>query len=143
MTTWPTMPDCGSYLVWPCEGLDWIHPDDIELANRWIPSNRVFLRTHFDGEHYHLKYGDARLRVRPTMWLTVPNEGFEVGDQVEILGHFQENDPCIGRITEIRFDKPHNRILYTVETRELVLPRTFLATDLMPIHRRIQLREPD
>jgi hypothetical protein len=148
MTIWPTvsnnclncsekrlgqsfsMPVCGAYLVWPGDGTDWIHPEDIEQASRWIPSLRVFRRHSFDGEYYRLQYGDVSIRVRPSMWHRVDDEGFSVGDQVEVLGRFQENEPCIARILEIRFDKPHNRVLYTLEARELPLPRSYVASDL-------------
>lgn len=143
MTIWPDMPDCGVYLAWPDDGTQWIHPDDIELATQWIPSNRVLRRHSYDGEYYRLQYGEQKIRVKPTMWHRVVDEGFAVGDQVEVLGRFMENEPCIGRITEIRFDKHYNRILYSVETRELPLPRPFILSDLMPLHRKMQLRESD
>jgi hypothetical protein len=143
MTIWPDMPDCGAYLVWPCDGSAWIHPEDVELASRWIPSTRVLRRIRFDGEFYHLRYGEQSIRVRPTMWHRVADEGFDVGDQVEVLGRFLENDPCIGRIVEIRYDKSNQRVLYTVESRELPLPRSFLADDLKPLNRRVELRESD
>jgi hypothetical protein len=136
MTIWPTMPDCGVYLVWPSDGVDWIHPDDVEKASSWIPSNRVFRRTQFDGTFYELHYGDQRIRVKPTLWHRVPDEGFSVGERVEILGRFLENEPCLGRILEIRFDKPSNRILYTIESRELPLPRPFVAGDFVSLDKR-------
>lgn len=141
MTMWPEMPDCGVYLVWPSDGYDWIHPDDIALVERWIPSTRVFRRHSFDGEYYRLQYGDQIVRVKPTMWRRVEDEGFSVGDRIEILSHFQQNEPGLGLITEIRFEKSSNRILYTIESRELPLARSFLASDFVPISPRHQLIE--
>ena len=143
MTIWPQMPDCGAYLVWPCEGQDWIHPDDVAQVNQWIPSSRVFRRHSFDGEYYRLQYGEHSVRVKPTMWRRVDDEGFSVGDRVEVLSHFQENEPCLGVIVEIRFEKSSGRILYSIESRELPLPRPFVATDLVQLTRRPQLRERD
>jgi len=143
MTIWPQMPDCGVYLVWPCEGQEWIHPDDIEHVNKWIPSSRVFRRHSFDGEYYRLQYGEQSVRVKPTMWRRVDDEGFSVGDRVEVLSHFQENEPCLGVIAEIRFDKSRNHILYSIESRELPLPRPFVASDLVQLSKRPQLRERD
>ena len=140
---WPEMPDCGVYLVWPNEGLDWIHPDDVAQVERWIPSTRVFRRHSFDGEYYRLQYGEQVVRVKPTMWRRVDDEGFSIGDRVEILSHFQENEAGLGIITEIRFEKSSNRILYSIESRELPLPRPFLATDLVPLTPRHHLRERD
>jgi len=143
MTVWPEMPDCGVYLVWPNEGLGWIHPDDVAQVESWIPSTRVFRRHSFDGEYYRLQYGEQVVRVKPTMWRRVDDEGFSIGDRVEILSHFQENEPGLGIITEIRFEKSSNRILYTIESRELPLHRPFLATDLVPLTPRHHLRERD
>jgi hypothetical protein len=143
MTMWPEMPDCGVYLVWPCDGNGWIHPDDVAQVEKWIPSTRVFRRHSFDGEYYRLQYGDQDVRVMPTMWRRVDDEGFSVGDRIEVLSHFQENDPGLGVISEIRFDKSSNRILYTIESRELPLPRPFFATDFVPLTPRHPLRERD
>jgi hypothetical protein len=140
---WPEMPDCGAYLVWPENSIQWIHPDDVSQAERWIPSSRVFRRDSFDGVFYRLRYGQQSIRVKPTMWLQVTDEGFEIGDQVELLSHFRENDACIATILEIRFEKSTGRILYSLESRELMLPRPFEASDLAQLTRRPQLRERD
>ena len=142
MTIWPQMPDCGVYLVWPQDGQEWIHPDDVALVEAWIPSTRVFRRHSFDGEYYRLQYGEQTVRVMPTMWRHVEDEGFSVGDQVEILSHFQENEPGLGMIKEMRFEKSSNRILYSVDSREMPLPRSFVAADLVQLTRRPQLKEP-
>jgi hypothetical protein len=73
------------------------------------------------------------------MWRRVDDEGYSVGDRVEVLSHFQENDPCLGIITEMRFDKSSGRILYSIESRELPLPRPFLAGDFAQLERKPQL----
>ena len=65
MTTRPSIPDCGAYLVWPCEGMDWIHPEDVEQAEKWIPSTRVFRRRSFDSEYYFPPKCDAWPQVQP------------------------------------------------------------------------------
>lgn len=141
MTIWPEMPDCGVYLAWPCDGTDWIHPDDVVIVENWIPSSRVFRRHSFDGEYYRLQYGEQTVRVKPTMWRRVDDEGFSVGERVEILSHFQENDPGLGIIKEMRFEKSSNRVHYWIESRELPLPRPFVASDLVSLTARPQLRE--
>ena len=143
MTIWPTMPDCGAYLVWPCDGIEWIHPEDVEQVEKWIPSSRVFRRHSFDGFYYRLQYGPQSVRVKPTMWRRLDDEGYSVGDRVEVLSHFQENDPCLGIIREMSFDKPSGRILYSIESREMPLPRPYFAGDLAQLERKPQLREPD
>lgn len=143
MSLSPNMPDYGVYLVWPCEGNQWIHVDDVAIVEHLIPSNRVFRRSLFDGEYYHLNYGDQRLRVRPTMWLQVPDEGLWIGDQIEIIANFYENEPCIGKIVEMRLDQNLNRILYSIESREQILPRNYLVEELKQLHQHVQLRESD
>jgi len=142
MTIWPQMPDCGAYLVWPQDGVEWIHPEDVALVEAWIPSTRVFRRHGFDGEYYRLQYGEQTVRVKPTLWRRVDDEGFSVGDHVEILSHFHENEPGLGTIKEMRFEKSSNRILYSIESREMPLPRSFVAADLVPLTRRPQLKAP-
>ncbi len=137
------MPDCGVYLVWPCDGIDWIHPEDLAIVETWIPSTRVFRRLNFDGVYYELQYGKQTIRVKPTMWCHVEDEGFSVGERVEVLSHFLENEACLGVITEIRFHKSSGRILYSIQSRELPLSRPFFATDLVPVDRKPQLRIPD
>ena len=143
MTLWPDMPDCGVYLVWPTEGSQWIHPEDAELASQWIPSTRVWRRSQWEDGYYRLHYGNQAIRVRPSMWHRVDDEGFSIGDPVEILGRFLENEPCIGRVVEIRFHKPSGRIHYTIESRELVLPRPFLTEDLRRLEEKVHLRASD
>ena len=83
MINWPELPDCGVYLFWPEEGTDWIHPDDLSIVQGWIPSTRVFRRHSYDGVYYRLQYGVDVLRVKPTLWLKVADEGFWIGDQVD------------------------------------------------------------
>ena len=143
MTLWPDMPDCGVYLVWPTEGSQWIHPEDAELASQWIPSTRVWRRSQWEDGYYRLHYGNQAIRVRPSMWHRVDDEGYSIGDPVEILGRFLENEPCIGRVVEIRFHKPSGRIHYTIESRELVLPRPFLTEDLRRLEEKVHLRASD
>jgi hypothetical protein len=130
------MPDCGVYLMWPSEGSSWIHPEDIETANGWIPSTRVFRRHSFDGTYYRLQYGQQSIRVRPTLWLRVPDEGHSVGDRVEIKSCFQWNDPGLAEIVEIRWDKPLGRIVYTLQSRDLIHARPFLSEDFASLEKR-------
>jgi hypothetical protein len=143
LTMMPTLPDCGVYLVWPTEGTDWIHPEDVATASELIPSDRVFRRTLYDGEYYRLEYGPSVIRVRPTLWLQVADEGIGIGDQVEVLSRFLENDPGIARIADVRYDKASGEIRYFVEMREIVLPRTFVVEDLKLLSQKVHLRESD
>lgn len=134
--TWPELPDCGVYLTWPHDGVDWIHPDDIQLAEELIPSGRVFRRVSFDGTYYRLEYGDRVLRVKPTMWLKVHDEGFWIGDQVEIKGDFLTNEPSIAVITDARFEPSTGLISYTLIQRDMMLDKNYHADELRGLTKR-------
>jgi hypothetical protein len=103
----------------------------------------VWYRTDFDGIYYHLSYGQQSIRVLPSMWHRVKDEGLRIGDRIEVRDQFHQNEPCLGKIVEMRWDKPSGRILYTIETRELVLPRQFYVDDLIRLNEKTQLRESD
>jgi hypothetical protein len=136
---WPEMPDCGVYRFWPEAGYAWIHPDDVAVAESWIPSDRVFRRHSFDGVYYRLQYGDVAIRVKPTLWIRVPDEHLWVGDQVEILGDFRTNEPSIASISEVRYDQLLQRIVYTLVQRGIVLDRPYVLEELRGLTSRPQL----
>jgi hypothetical protein len=142
MIDWPELPDCGVYLNWPAEGTDWIHPEDVSVVERWVPSDRVFRRIGFDGTYYHLQYGDTVARVKPTLWLKIIDEGFQIGDQVEVKSIELEREPIIARILEIRYDAALGSVYYLLEHRELPLARRYRGEELHQLTRRPELREP-
>ena len=143
MTTWPELPDWGVYFHWPEEGTDWIHPEDVELAQAWIPSNRVFFRHGFDGTYYHLKYGEKSLRVKPTLWTRIACEDFHIGDAIEVRNYNMERDPIVATIIEKRFEVETQRIGYNLVHRELPVDRVYHAEELKSLHPRVVLRESD
>lgn len=136
----PDLPDWGVYLRWPTEGNVWIHPDDVELAERLIPSRRVFKRFRWDGEFYWLAYGKLRLRVAPTMWLAVPGADIEVGNQVELLARHGENDAGIYRVRELLFASKRGELEFFLERGEMPLPNTFGREDIRPLQQQFNLR---
>jgi hypothetical protein len=136
----PALPDWGVYLRWPGNGEAWIHPQDIGLVRGLVPSRRVFRRSRWDGEFYHLHYGELRFRVRPSMWVRVPNIDLEVGQQVELLSSQQKNDPGIFRIAGILFVPARGEIEYALHGEELTLKRKFSRDDLRPLQVQHQLR---
>ncbi len=136
----PELPDWGAYLRWPSNGDEWIHPQDVELVRRLIPSRRVFRRSQWDGEFYHLHYGEKSFRVRPSMWVRVPDIDLDVGQQVELLSCQQRNDPGIYRIADIYFVPASGEIEYGLQSEELRLKRKFHRDDLRPLHVKHHLR---
>lgn len=136
----PDMPDYGVYLHWPMPGRDWIHPDDVDLAERWIPSPRVFQRFQYDGSYYHLRYGAETLRVLPTMWTTVSKVDVEVGDKIELLSHFGQKDPCVATIVDIFCPRAEGQIEFWLRRGEMTLPQSFARHDFRPLTLRHHLR---
>ncbi len=124
----------GVYPWWPEDGEDWIHPEDREIVRTLLPGPRVFRREpKMRGRLYELSYGDVKFRVRPTLWLTVPGEGFEVGDRVEIKSMLGENPPDVAVIQEMFWSSREKVIHYLVELHEMVNERRFRAKDLRPV----------
>ena len=89
---WPPLPDYGCIPRWPQDGQGFIHPDDVPVATRCFPSERVFRRDRFDGVYYHYSYGSLRFRLRPSMWLKVISDGIDIGDRVETVGASLERE---------------------------------------------------
>lgn len=136
----PALPDWGVYLRWPSDGDAWIHPEDVDLVRRLIPSRRVFRRSAWDGEFYQLHYGELTFRARPSMWVRVPDTDLEVGQQVELLSRHQENDPGIFRIAGIFFVPATSEVEYALLNDELTLKRRFSRADVKPLQVKHILR---
>jgi hypothetical protein len=123
----PQLPDYGVYAWWPEAGHAWIHPDDVALVTQLIPSDRVFRRERFDGVYYHLCYDQHRCRVRPSMWLKVPYEGFDCGEEVEVLSDGMMREPFVGVILEMHYQRSKGKILYTLRRADVTLPQQYLS----------------
>jgi hypothetical protein len=129
-------PQYGVYLRWPCDGDDWIHPEDIESVKRVIPSRRIFEREDIDIDYTMISYANLRLRVRPTMWLDVEYDSYWVGDQVEIKSQLGRRDPMIATIREILWDPDSHRIEYYLQSGEReALHTPFFVEDIQPAFR--------
>jgi len=136
-------PDFGVFLTWPESGENAFHPEDLKLAREWIPSDRVLYRLHFDGIYYHLYYGEQSIRVKPSMWLPVADEGFRVGDRVEVPSQLMKNDPMVAKIIEMRFAQAQSVIKYTLLNHEMPTPRSYLAEELTLLSQRHDLLHSD
>ena len=128
----------GIFPWWPDSGDEWIHPDDLRVARKIIPGGRVFRREQVDNEYFELRYGRARVRVKPALWKVVQSDGFDVGDRVEILSRLNLNRPAIGVIRDMHWDADTRQIRYYVRSRGQKLPRSYSAEDL----RRISPLDP-
>ena len=129
----------GVYPWWPAEDDSWIHPDDVELCYRLIPSPRVFRREFLDQQYNRLTYGELILRVRPTMWLEVPTDGYLVGDRVEIRSEMGRRRPAIARIEDIFFCRRQQRLEYYLSVQSNRISEPFELTQFQPA---FDLNEP-
>lgn len=128
-----TDPKYGIYPWWPEDGNAWLHPDDVHAARRMIPSERVFCRDGSEGEYIVLHYGDVRLRVRRTLWLEVPWEGYNVGDWVEVMARGSKNEFRTGRIREMLWNAHAGVIHYQIEQAGSKVETLYTADDLRPV----------
>jgi hypothetical protein len=80
-----------------------------------------------------MRYGDVRLRVRRTLWLEVPGEGFHVGDWVEVMSKGSKNEFRTGRIREMLWHAKSQSLRYQIEQAGLPIEKLFQADDLRPV----------
>jgi hypothetical protein len=138
-----TDPKYGHYPWWPEDGTDWIHPEDVELARSFIPSQRVFRRDGERGEFVVLHYGDTLLRVRQTLWVELESEGFDIGDIVEVRSRGMTNEPRTGTITEMLWDEHEGELRYQISDRGKLIETQYSRDDLKhvePAAERLEVR---
>lgn len=107
-----TFPQYGLMPRWPENGEGFIHPEDVAIVSRLIPTERVLRRDSFDGQYYHYRYGVLAFRLLPCMWLPIAGEGLDIGDDVEVMGVGMERDLFVGVITGMYYVRRKGRILY-------------------------------
>ena len=127
---WPILPDYGCIFRWPQDGVEFIHPDDREVALRCFPSERVFRREEFDGEYYHYRYGEVTFRLKPVMWLKVKEEGFDIGDQVETVGLGLERDRFVAQIWGIYYLRRKGRLVYRLRRGDQEIPQLYTSDEI-------------
>lgn len=123
-------PQYGLLPRWPENGNEFIHPDDVPLVSRLIPSERVLRRDSFDGTYYHYRYGEFVFRMRPCLWLTIKAEGLDLGDEVETIGLGMERELFIGVITGMYYVRRKGRILYRLRKSDQTMKQLFVREHL-------------
>ena len=140
---WPPLPDYGCFPRWPPDGQSFIHPDDVAVAVRCLPSERVFRRHAFDGVFYHYTYGSVRFRLRPCLWLQVKAEGIDIGDRIETIGVGMERDLFVAEVWGMHFVRRKGRILYRLRQGGNVVPRLYASHQLRLLTDKSTVREGD
>ena len=140
---WPQFPQYGCFFRWPADGQGWIHPADVPLVLRCLPSERVVRRDSFDGVYYHYRYGDLCFRLRPCLWRTVTPEGFDVGDQVETTGVGLQRELFVGQIAGMYYVQRKGRILYRLRHADQLVPRLYSSDHLRQLTEKARVRPGD
>ncbi|TWT95441.1 DUF6960 family protein [Neorhodopirellula pilleata] len=125
---------------WPENGQGFIHPADVPLVSRLIPSERVLRRDSFDGTYYHYRYGDFAFRLRPCLWLPIKAEGFDLADEVETIGTGMERELFVGVITGMYYVRRKGRILYRLRRGDQTLKRLFVREHLRLLSEKQRVR---
>ncbi len=125
-------PTHGVFPWWPEEGTDWIHADDIELAQKVIPGRRIFRREDIEGGMLLVTYGKIQLRIHPVMWLEVPEPDYRVGDHVEIKSKLGKVEPKIAEVSEVYWDRYKRRAEYHLVHLGKPLPGAYTPDSLSP-----------
>lgn len=128
-----TDPQYGVYPWWPEDGDDWLHPEDVIAARQMIPSWRVFRRDGRKNSYSILHYGAVRLRARPTLWIKMHAEGYDLGNWVEVKSRGIRNTPRTGIIREMRYNPWSKRIEYQIHDTYLPIETHYHAEDLRHI----------
>jgi hypothetical protein len=126
-------PKYGYFPWWPEDGDAWVHPDDVAAARGMIPSHRVFCRDGSEGEFLLLRYGEARLCVRRTLWQEVELEGFSIGDWVEVHSRGMLNEPRTGVIREMLWDERARAMRYQISENGQPIEQLYAREDLQRV----------
>ena len=140
---WPQLPDYGCIPRWPQDGQGFIHPDDVPVATRCFPSERVLRRDHFDGVYYHYSYGSVRFRLRPTMWLKVKSDGIDIGDMVETIGLGLERELLVAQVWGMYFIRRKGCILYRLRRGDTKVANLYSAGQLRLLTDKSVIRPGD
>lgn len=131
-------PRYGYYPQWPQDGDDWLHPEDVELARRSLPSPRIWRREGQSGVFHIIRYGDQTLRVKPALWQESPAPAYQIGDWVEVRTRMMKNTAHTGRVVEVMWDDYQSQITYHIQEQDNPIPNAYTADDLKPVEPTIE-----
>ncbi len=134
-------PQYGLMPRWPENGDAFIHPDDVSLVSRLIPSERVLRRDSYDGTYYHYRYGDLSFRMRPCLWLPIEAEGLDLADEVETIGVGMERELFIGVVTGMYYVRRKGRILYRLSRGDQTIGRLYVREHLRLLTEKRRVRK--
>ena len=119
------------FCLWPEDGEDWIHPNDLEVARLLIPSKRVFRKEDCTDPilkrlgYVEYAYGDLSFRGLPTLWHEVVSDGYEMGDSVELKSGYGKLRPIITDIVGIFWNRHDQTIEYELIKNGVPQPKRY------------------
>ena len=122
------------FCLWPEDGEDWIHPNDLESARALIPSKRVFRKEDCSDPvlknlgYVDYSYGDRSFRGLPSLWHEVVTEGYELCDTVELKSGNGKLRPIIADIVGMYWNRKVQAIEYELEKNGVPQPNRYQAT---------------
>ncbi|MFK7765953.1 MAG: hypothetical protein AB8B55_01840 [Mariniblastus sp.] len=125
-------------LWWSDQIPSWIHPDDVEIADRLVPGGRIFRREECENfadrelGYSFMSYGEEGFRALPAICMEVRHEGFELNDFVEIKSGFGKRFRGIGTIHEISWNRNRRGIDYFLTINGQKVRRAFWANEIQP-----------
>jgi len=128
----------GVFLWWSDQIPTWVHPDDVQTAERLIPGYRVFKRCECENSsdrelgYSIFQYGQECFRGKPALWLEVQCHGFEIGDLIEIRSLFGKLSPQIAVITAILWNRNSLEIQYFVSVNGARVQRPYSIGEIRP-----------
>ncbi len=134
-------PDYGIFPRWPEDGQGFIHPEDVAIVTRCIPSERLFRRDAFDDVYYHYTYGKIRFRLRPCLWQTIKAEGIDIGDSVETVGVGLERELFVAEIWGMYYVRRKGRILYRLRRGDTIVPRLYTIDSMRLLTNKETVRQ--
>ena len=121
------------FCLWPEDGEDWIHPNDIEVARQLIPSKRIFRKEDCSDPilknlgYVEYSYGDRSFRGLPSLWHEVTTEGYELGDTIELKSGNGKLRPIIADIVGMYWNRHDQVIEYEMEKNGVPQPNRYQA----------------
>jgi len=119
------------FCLWPEDGQDWIHPNDLEVALQLIPSKRIFRKEDCSDPilkrlgYVEYSYGDRSFRGLPSLWHEVATEGYELGDTIELKSANGKLRPIIADIDGMFWNRHEQVVEYEIVKNGVPQPNRY------------------
>ncbi|GKX58673.1 DUF6960 family protein [Leminorella grimontii] len=130
MTTLDFQERWGLYPWFDGDDVNFIHPDDIELARKLLLYGKVFYCIKQCREFIVLTYGDFSLRVNSCLFKTVRDILFFVGSNVSVVSSLNDK---VGTVIDIGWHHKNNEPIYYLSFNGKKSSRRYFEDELISI----------